>query len=500
KRDQSENEGGAPNGKATKQDLTSSASHEDAPHTKAPVSIQIITGSYERVLHGIIATIPLDSFQGKNDDTEASVSFSDSFLFNAHTSAIRCLAISPQSDSQKVILATGSTDERINLYSLSTVPPPPSKDAPKNGTRKPSALTSIIKPTSTNPTNKELGTLNHHASTVTTLTFPTRTKLLSSAADNSIAILRTRDWSVLSSLRAPIPKPAGRPSGDTAAPGEVPAGVNDLAVHPSLKLMVSVGRGERCMRLWNLVTGKKAGVLQFSKSLLAQVGEGRFGSGEGRKVVWEPNDGEEYVVGFERGAVVFGMDSKPKAKLLPRPLTKVHQMQYLPSTKQNILAVSTEDGRILFYRPEPQTESDIADASAPKDDTIPDCELLAQLGGRDAGILSRIKDFDLLPMRSVNDGDDQITYIVVTACSDGAVNLWTVDIQELGSEEQPEAKSVTTPLPTVKQVGRLLGTYETTNRITCMKAFLMIGKGNATVNGDDEEEGAEDVSSSESDD
>ena len=136
---------------------------------------------------------------------------------------------------------------------------------------------------SQNVGNRELGSLVHHSSSITALYFPTRAKLLSAAEDNTIAVSRTRDWTVLSTIKAPIPKPIGRPSGDTAGPGEVPAGVNDFAVHPSMKLMVSVGKGERCMRLWNLVTGKKAGVLAFEKDMLQQVGEGKFGSGEGRR-------------------------------------------------------------------------------------------------------------------------------------------------------------------------------------------------------------------------
>jgi protein MAK11 len=75
-----------------------------------------------------------------------------------------------------------------------------------------------------------------------------------------------------------------------------------------MKVMVTVGKGERCMRLWNLVTGKKAGVLNFDKNLLQAAGEGRYSSGEGRKLAWG-EDGEEYVVGFERGAVIYGMVS-----------------------------------------------------------------------------------------------------------------------------------------------------------------------------------------------
>src|SRR5699024_9459051 len=97
---------------------------------------------------------------------------------------------------------------------------------------------------------------------------------------------------------APRPKVQGRPSGDTAPPGGSPSGVNDFAVHPSMKLMLSVGRGEKCMRLWNLVTGKKAGELNFSKDMLQSVKEGRWSSGEGRKIEWNIKS-EEFAVSFE---------------------------------------------------------------------------------------------------------------------------------------------------------------------------------------------------------
>lgn len=266
-----------------------------------PLSIQIITGSYERVLHGFAATLPTDLATTTSEDTEKSLSVSDTFLFAAHTSALRCLALSPPTEAHKRLLATGGTDERINLYNLSTCPPAASSK-PKLPTL---SQTSVIE----NSRNRELGSLIHHARSVSKLQFPTRGKLFSGADDCTIAISRTRDWTVLSTIKVPIPKPVGRPSGDTAGPGEVPAGVNDFAIHPSMKVMVSVGKGEKSMRLWNLVTGKKAGVLNFERDLLQAVGEGRYSSGEGRKVLWS-EDGEEYVVGFERGAVIYGMVSR----------------------------------------------------------------------------------------------------------------------------------------------------------------------------------------------
>ena len=266
-----------------------------------PVTVQIIVGTYEKVLHGVTSTVTGQI----NSEQPLGVEFADTFLLSPHGSAIRCLAISPPSSSDsvkshKVILASGSSDQMINLYHISMVAP--SKQKPKG----PPIPTLRGNKITENPKNRELGSLQHHSASVNALYFPTRSKLLSAADDNTIAVARTRDWTVLSTIKAPIPKAHGRPSGDTAPLGGTPAGVNDLAIHPSMKLMVSVGKGERCMRLWNLVTGKKAGVLNFKRDLLQGIGEGRWASGEGRRVEWN-SLGEEFVVGFERGCVVFGM-------------------------------------------------------------------------------------------------------------------------------------------------------------------------------------------------
>ncbi|CBX90227.1 hypothetical protein IAQ61_001725 [Plenodomus lingam] len=429
-------------------------------------TIQVVTGSYERVLHGFAAAIPQTIVTGSSSAStpeaeQAKVDFTDTFLFNAHASSIRCLAISPTSDeTSKVTLATGSTDERINLYSISTVPP---RMASKNKLKLPSLHGGSI---TENPKNKELGSLLHHASNITALYFPTRSKLLSSAEDSTIAITRTRDWTALSTIKAPIPKPQGRPSGDTAGPGEVPAGINDFAVHPSMKLMVSVGKGEKCMRLWNLVTGKKAGVLNFGRDILTAVGEGRFGTGEGRRVIWG-QEGEEFAVGFERGVVVFNIDSKPKGKILPLPRTKIHQMHYLPSkSRPATLLVSTEDGRILLYDTNTTSAQDGTEADKSKDD-IPSSRLVAQMAGPAAGISGRVKDFEIIPTSTTT------TYLIVTGSSDGTVRFWALHEEDL-NDDTDAAKSKEGF--EARQVGRLLGSYSTGTRITCLKAFAMTGK------------------------
>lgn len=278
----------------------------------AVITLQIVTGSYERVLHGFTASISSDCFAAgeskRPSNDSSSVQFVDTFLFEAHSSAIRCLALSPlpkadATEPPKVILASGGTDERVNLYTLSAVPPTVNEHYPTVPTL---AGNKILE----NPKNKELGALLHHSAPITALSFPTRSKLLASAEDNTISVSKTRDLSVVSTIKAPHPKVQGRPSGDTAPPGGSPSGVNDFAVHPSMKLMLSVGKGEKCMRLWNLVTGKKAGVLNFNREILQSVKEGRWSTGEGRKIVWNPK-GEEFAVAFEWGAVLFGVVSSP---------------------------------------------------------------------------------------------------------------------------------------------------------------------------------------------
>ncbi|KAI1274807.1 WD domain-containing protein [Xylaria sp. FL0933] len=448
----------------------------DVPHT-ASTTIQIIAGSYDRVLHGLTATISPDD----------QVEFADTFLFNAHSSAIRCLAVSPPSapepgKTQKVMLASGSSDERINVYSLSAHPPK----------RKAKDMLSSIAPRKIleNPKNRELGTLLHHSSTITGLSFPTRSKLISASEDSSIAVTRTRDWSLLSTIKVPKPKPQGRPSGDTAALDGTPAGVNGFAVHPSMKLMISVSRGERCMRLWNLMTAKKAGVLNFTRDILQEAGESKHSPGEGRKVVWgATEEGDEFCVGFDRDLIVFGMDSTPRCRVMPEPRKKIHEFCYVPmdsETESSLLAVSTEDGRVLFFSTITEDLSTEKPAGDSKSEKLPVAKLIAQVGGREAGVTGRIKDFAICKVAGTH-GDN---LLIPTGSSDGKVRLFMLSMKELA-----EARNMKSP----KRIGKQLGTYETQNRITCLSAFVMIPRGEGAQDSDDDFDDEEDADNTEED-
>ncbi|POS83261.1 hypothetical protein EPUL_005535 [Erysiphe pulchra] len=427
--------------------IKSSSPFVDELKITTPFTVQVVTGSYDGIIHGVTATI-----------SSKKTEFADTFLFTAHSSAIRCLAISPPPSTtvtkqiQKIYLASGSTDERIHLYHLSAHAP--------SKIIAPSIPNILQNPIVENSQNRELGSLLHHSGAITAMYFPNRGKLLSSAEDRQISIIRTRDWNVLCSIKSPAPKQSGRPSGDTAPMGGAPSGINDFAVHPSMKIMISVGKGERCMRLWNLVTGKKAGVLNFDKSQLSQLGEDKYSSGEGRKVAWGSTEaGDEFCVGFERGLLVYGMDSRPRCIALPDKRTKIHQLYYLHvKTDYDVLAVSTEDGRIIFF------STRLTDLSACSDkdlklNKLPSSKLLAQLGGNKVGISGRIKDFSVLPVKESNSK----LLVIVTAGSDGIIRLWQVQVNDLLSHTEK-----------TKQIGLVVGTYKTNNRITCLKAFVML--------------------------
>lgn len=271
------------------------------------VTLQVVIGDYAGSIHGFVANI------SKEDPSEQekapSVQFADTFLFRAHNSSLRCLALSPLAERhdeghlpETITLASGSADTRINLYSLSTTALRP--DQNQMSLMPTLAGNDILEDTR----NREIGSLFHHSSTITALSFPNKSKLLASADDNTISVMRTKDLAVVSTIKAPRPKVQGRPSGDTAALGAAPVGVNDFAVHPSMKLMLSVGKGEKAMRLWNLVRGNKAGALNFRRDWLEEVKEGKYSTGEGRTIVWN-NAGEELAVAFERGILVFGIVS-----------------------------------------------------------------------------------------------------------------------------------------------------------------------------------------------
>ncbi|KAK2785941.1 hypothetical protein FQN52_008208 [Onygenales sp. PD_12] len=471
--------------------------HKQLKQPKQPpqdqVTIQIISGSYEGILYGITATVSKSAVANSSPDaTQFTIPFLNKY---EGSPIIRTLALGPlpnlaAGDRPVVLLAAGTTNGHINISTLSPFPPPSDEDLP------PVPVLGDIK-VRENPGNRHLGHLGHHGTAITSLYFPSKSKLISAAEnDANISVTRTRDWSEVAIIKTPIPTIQGRPSGDTAPLGTAPFGLNDFAVHPSMTFMLSVAKGEKCMRLFNLLAGKKEGALNFDRKLLEAVKEGKWSSGEGRKIEWN-SEGSELAVAFERGVVVYTLDLATICTILPSPLTKLHQMKYVnvgtPDNKLELLALSTEDGRILFYSTNPSTFIESADGPAPTG------QLVAQLGGKNHGQPVRIKDFEFLPITAPGWGS---TFSIVTADTEGAVKLWMLTGSELPSLEKlvnkeksnNKAKNGASPITAVSQVGKLLGTYDTDTRITCMRAFVMLSSEGEPDDSDDqtlEEEVAE---------
>jgi protein MAK11 len=155
-----------------------------------------------------------------------------------------------------------------------------------------------------------------------------------------------------------------------------------------------------------------------------------------------------------------------------------------------LLSVSTEDGRILFYSTGPESSIPTPTSTT---SAIPPASLIAQLGGPSTPSTTRIKCYKLLILEA--------SFIAITGSSDGSVRIWRVQYSELQppSAESPKVKGTksrsernedftngtadtngtsngrTTDAGKIKQVGILLGTCETGNRITCLEAFVLDG-------------------------
>lgn len=165
-----------------------------------------------------------------------------SFTSHAHSSCIKATAVSPNK-----YLATGSTDETIKVYDIRT--------------------------------RAEYGTLLKHDGSITCLQFHGNGQMFSSSEDGTICVWKTSNWDCVKTLR-------GHKSS-----------VNWVAVHPSGKLALSVGK-DKTLRTWDLHKGRQAFVINL-KQIADQVHWSPNGS---HYVVFQVNDVDVYDV--ETGEII----------------------------------------------------------------------------------------------------------------------------------------------------------------------------------------------------
>lgn len=238
--------------------------------------------------------------------------FTPIFHFTPHTQSIRSLAWS------KKVLVSGANDELIRLYDLQH--------------------------------RRELGTLIQQSSKIVCLKFFNNKWLLSGAGNGSICLWRAKDWELLAELKAHK------------------ASVNDISIHRSGKIMLSVA-ADRKLVLWNLMTGKKASIRKLKDEPL--------------QVSFCPGSESDYIVAYPKSVILYSSNGTTVRKW--DVTSRIHKSQWY----KNLYIVTTEEGKLVFF----DLEKD---------------EIAFELQGH----VTRVKDVAVL-------GD-----LAVSISSDGSIVVW----------------------------------------------------------------------------
>lgn len=248
-------------------------------------TFRVIVGSYERLLYGFQVSF--------KDGTVQTATFETIFSFAAHTSCITAVATAG-ADSKW--LATGAGDETVRVWDLKK--------------------------------RKEVGGLIGHGGTIHSLSFPTRTYLLSTDSSGLINLYRSRDWALLKTLRGHTGK------------------VNACVAHPSGKVALSVGT-DGMLRMWDLMRGKGAGAVRLN-----------LGHEEGTKVTFkeEPLDvkwnqsGSRLAVMGRTEVIVFKTDMTRVASLLVKKDDSKRRFGCIEWEGDDMLLTGNEMGVVELYR------------------------------------------------------------------------------------------------------------------------------------------------------
>ncbi|KAI9595908.1 WD40-repeat-containing domain protein [Syncephalis fuscata] len=248
---------------------------------------RVVTGSYERLLHGLDIYWPsltkesdevseVSATESKDKDN-TKLRFEPVFAFPAHIGCLKAIGAGGN------YLASGSTDELIKLYDL------------KN--------------------RKELGTLMHHDGTITSLEFCNKTHMISAGDDGKLCIWRTKDWECLRILK-----------GHTGA-------INCADVHPTGRVALSVG-ADRTLRSWDLTIGGK-----LTSSKLKQAGN----------IVRWSLTGQQYAIVTGRQIDIYNVaNAKITRTFLTR--TTLHCLRYAKDKAgRDLLVLGGDDKRLRIY-------------------------------------------------------------------------------------------------------------------------------------------------------
>lgn len=317
------------------------------PYPMQKNQFRIIVGSYE---HNILCL---------SLDVEASTPFfTPIFHFQAHSLSVKCLDIS------KRYLVSGSNDEHIKIYDLQK--------------------------------RKELGTLLSHQGSITTLKFSKGNKtsnsldgkssadkwLLSASDDFRINIWRVKDWENFGILK-----------GHTAR-------INDLDIHPSNRIAVSVS-DDHTIRLWNLMTVKKAGVLKLKKY-----------NQNGQYIRW-CSDGQFFAVGLKNILLLFKTSTAKVHREINTGKYSIMHMETQYINNNEYICIGLSNGCVQFWDAMKLYE-DLEDNDDEKKHSEPVFSLL--------GHTNRIKDFKFY--------ENEYGHYLVTVGSEGRIVVWDMKTRD----------------------------------------------------------------------
>ncbi|KAL0953924.1 hypothetical protein HGRIS_005089 [Hohenbuehelia grisea] len=321
------------------------AADEEQQESSLPSTFKVVAGSYEKLLYG------LEGSTTAGEGSDYTINLKPIFAFPAHVSCIKAVSASPNGGKW---LATGSADEIVKVWDLRR--------------------------------KKEIGGLMHHEGSITHLTFPSRSHLLSASEDGTLCLFRARDWSVLRTLKGH----KGR--------------VNSVAVHPSGKVALSVGK-DRTLRMWDLMRGKGSASTKLGK--------------EGELVRWS-SDGSLFVVQTQSTIDVYTTEMDMIHTITHK--SRLHDVRFCPRVNGtgDVLFACAEDKNLSIYELSQDPET------PPK--------IIATMTGH----TNRVKAVDVLPIALPPSTGRESTTVVCTISSDGMVHIYDMaalpDASKQGSD------------------------------------------------------------------
>ncbi|SJL13723.1 uncharacterized protein ARMOST_17171 [Armillaria ostoyae] len=312
-----------------------------------PSTFKIVAGSYEKLLYGLEGRV-------SGDDDKLEFHLKPIFIFPAHVSCIKAVAVSPSGGKW---LATGSSDEIVKVWDLRR--------------------------------KKEIGGLMHHEGSITHLSFPSRGHLLSASEDGTLCLFRARDWAVLRSLKGH----KGR--------------VNCVAVHPSGKVALSVGK-DRTLRMWDLMRGKGCASTKLGK--------------EGEVVRWSVA-GSLFIV--QSGSTIDLYNTDMTLLHTIKHPSRLHDAKFCKrvDSDEEVLFVGAEDKKLTIY------------------DVSNDPEKPPTIVGLMVGHENRVKAVQTLSI-ALPASKRTSTTIVCTASSDGKIHVYDLAGLDKTSEKVQEIEPV----------------------------------------------------------